>query len=220
MTLDEQFSCNDLTRQFGDAHQHALTALDTTGVGRFDAVVWISAHVMAAERAVSPALRRLAPNAIGLLAQQSRADRDLQRAVRVLERICSGDTLAAQVDERLVRRRVRTLVQAHAVHEQRIVDVLCAVTSRTDEQNLVDRYRHLFDHGTTRPHPHTPTRGPLASIVYSFDRMRDHMLDVMDSRTTPLQREATSHTTPGRWGLYVLGTMRDGDEMSPPETAS
>jgi hypothetical protein len=220
MTLDEQFSCTELARSFGEAHDHAFTALANAGVGRFDAVVWISAHVMAADRALSPALRRLAPNAIGLLDAQSRADRDLQRAVRVLERICSGDTLAAQVDEGLVRRRVRTLLQAHAVHEQQIVDVLCAVMSNTDEQDLAKRYGHLFDHGTTRPHPHTPTRGPLASIVYSFDRMRDHMLDVMDSRTTPLQREATSHTTPGRWGLYVLGTMRDGDESSPPETAS
>src|SRR5581483_12509740 len=120
MTLDKQFSCNDLTRQFGEAHDHAFTALDDTGVGRFDAVVWISAHVMAAERTLSPALRRLAPNATGLIAAQARVDRDLQRAVRILERIRSGDTLAAQVDETSVRRRVRVLLQSHTVHEQQV----------------------------------------------------------------------------------------------------
>lgn len=208
MTIDEQITCQ-IDQQLARTHAAAIEALHHNQVGRFDTVIWLSAHLMAAERALHPAVRRHIPASLPLLDEHQRSDRRLHRALRALEQISAGDTFAAVLDEEVVRQQVTRCVDAHIATERRILDLLSAAMTVGEDCELVERYQHLLAHGVTRPHPHAPSSGALAGFVFRFDRVRDHVLDVLDSRTTPLPRQRTPHVTPGRWGSYVLGSMHD-----------
>jgi hypothetical protein len=207
MTI-EQVRCN-IGQQLAETHATAIAALDHDQVGRFDAVVWLSAHLMAAERALHPAVRRHLPTSAAVLDEHRRADRRLHRALRALEQVSAGDTLAADLDERVVRQQVTQHLDAHIAAEREFVDLLSASLSEGEDCELAERYWRLLTHGVTRPHPHAPSHGPLAGLVFRIDRVRDHVLDVLDSRTTPLPRHVAPHVAPGQWGLYILGSMQD-----------
>jgi hypothetical protein len=205
MTIDR------ITRQidhhFAQTHAAAVDALRSEHAGSFDAIVWLSAHLMAAEHALLPAVRRHLPNFSPVLAAHHRADRQLHRALRALEQISAGDTFAATLDENIVRQQVGHCLDEHVAREQSILDLLSTFLSADADGELTGRYRELLTHGVTRPHPHAPTHAPFARMAFRFDRTRDRLLDVLDSRSTPLPRQPTTHVTPGRWGNYVLGKM-------------
>jgi hypothetical protein len=201
-----------LADTFAADHERAVLALRNHGRVGLDAVVILSAHLMASERVLQPEVRRQTRDTTALLEAHARIDRRLQRALRALEQISAGDTFASQLDEGKVRSRLLQLVDEHSVSEARLVDSLALGLGGERETALTQRYHHLMQHGPTRPHPHTPWRGPLARLGYAFDSFRDRVLDVMDARSRPLPREATLPVNPGRWGHYVLGTMAPEDE--------
>jgi hypothetical protein len=198
-----------IDQQFAQTHAAALAALQSEHAGSFDAIVWLSAHLMAAEHALVPAVRRHLPNFSSVLDAHHRADRQLHRALRALEQISAGDTLAVTLDENVVRNQVGHCLEEHVAREQSILDVLSASLSADADSELAGRYRELLTHGVTRPHPHAPSHGPFTGMVFRFDRTRDRLLDVLDSRSTPLPRRPSTHLTSGRWGHYVLGSMQD-----------
>jgi hypothetical protein len=206
---------NPFETELQQSHETAAHALRTGDGERFDAVVLLSAHLMAAERTLHPAVGRHAPHARPLLREHIRADRRLHRELRALEQISSGDTLTAQLDETSVRTRTLALLDLHVTSEQQIINALTATMSDEEQHRLLERYRHLADHGATRPHPHTPSHGPFVKAAYVFDSLRDHVLDVMDSRSTPIPHSSQARVKPGRWGHYLLGSMRPaGDEAA------
>jgi hypothetical protein len=94
-------------------------------------------------------------------------------------------------------------LDAHIASERVILNLLSAAMSDGEDCALADRYRQLLTHGATRPHPHAPSHGPFAGVVFRFDRVRDHVLDVLDARATPLPHAPRQHATPGRWGYAV-----------------
>jgi hypothetical protein len=208
-----------LADTFAADHQRAAAALRHHGRAGLEAVVVLSAHLMAAERVLQPEVRRQSDDAGTLLAAHARIDRRLQRALRALEQIEAGDTFASRLDEKAVRTRLLRLVDEHSVSEARLVEHVAFGLGGERETSLTRRYHHLMQHGPTRPHPHTPWHGPLARIGYVFDSFRDRVLDVMDARSRPLPREAAVPVTPGRWGHYVLGTMSPDDDPAQPPSA-
>jgi hypothetical protein len=201
-----------LADTFSGDHERAVIALGQHARAGLDAVVILSAHLMAAERVLQPEVRRQTRDTAALLAAHARIDRRMQRALRALEQIAAGDTFGSQFDEKKVRTRLLQLLDEHSASEARLVDSLALGLGGERETALAQRYRHLMKHGPTRPHPHTPWRGPLARLGYAFDSFRDRVLDVMDSRSRPVPRDLALPVTPGRWGHYVLGTMAHNDD--------
>ena len=81
MTIDDRITHSGLQCELSDAHDYATTALHQGGAGRFDAVVWMSAHLMASQRVLGPAIRRHAPHVTQVFADHVRTDRALHRAL-------------------------------------------------------------------------------------------------------------------------------------------
>src|SRR3954453_15592785 len=81
-----------------DAHAQALSSLCHGAL--MDAVVWLSAHVAAVNRVIAPKARadRAATR------EHKTSVRRLEGALRIAERMLSGDALAASLDREAVRR--------------------------------------------------------------------------------------------------------------------
>lgn len=188
------------------ARTEARTALTGAAEYPLDGVVWASAHLAAFERAVVPvALRRLADGP-GLVAAARRGATAAQQALRTLERLRSGDVLAAQVDDARLRRRVVALLDRRAGIEDAIVAALVAELRADEEGALATAYGSALQHAPTRPHPHAPQRAGIGALVFRVDAWRDRVLDVMDSRHVPTPRVPRAHRADaGPWTLWLLG---------------
>ena len=196
-----------LTETLDDAHDKALAALDEGK--HLDAVVWLSAHVASGERAVHHAARRLSGGARLALARARAADHDLEVVLRRAEQRYSGDSLAAQLDTVRLERDLRHALDRHALAE---CEVVTAIADQLDP-GVLDEVAASYDaalrHAPTRPHPHAPHRGLLGAVAFRVDAMRDRVMDTMDARHVPSPRTERQTRTPGRWGLYVLGEMKE-----------
>jgi len=199
-------SCeHPLTETLDDAHDQALAAL---GEGKhLDAVVWLSAHVAAGQRALHPVARSLTGAVRLALTRARTADHDLEVVLRRAEQRYSGDSLAAQLDTARLERDLRNALDRHALAECELV------TSMADQLDggVIDEVAASYDaalrHAPTRPHPHAPHRGLLGAVAFRVDALRDRVMDTMDARHVPSPRAERQTRTPGRWGLYLLGEM-------------
>lgn len=207
MTTTQCMHCDHLTATIEAAHEKALVAL-TDATSPLDAVVWLSAHLAAVDRVVHPAIRRHVAGAEDALREQERAQHALHRALRALEQVAAGDALAARTDVAVVQAEVVSLMAAHAAGEHLLLAALARSLGADGTAVLAERYARAVAHGPTRPHPHTPHRGALGTVMYTIDRLRDHLLDVLDSRHVPIPKPRRARREPGRWGHYALGTMR------------
>lgn len=191
---------DDLT----DAHQQALDALD--GGNAMDAVVWLSAHLAACQRTVHRTAART-PGAAHALSAIRAADLELERVLRRVEQRHSGDSLAAQLDERRLDDALRHALARHSSTECDLVGGLVERLDSADVDGLMESYDDALRHAPTRPHPHTPHRGFLGALAFRVDAIRDKVMDTMDGRHVPAPRTRRESTRPGRWGSYVLGEM-------------
>ena len=194
-----------LTETLDDAHAKALVALDEGK--HLDAVVWLSAHVAAGQRAVHRAARQL-PGVTRLALDRARAaDHELEIVLRRAEQRFSGDSLAAQLDGTRLERDLRLALDRHALAE---CELVTALADRLDD-NLIDDVSASYDgalrHAPTRPHPHVPHRGLLGAVAFRVDAMRDRVMDTMDARHVPSPRTERQPRTAGRWTRYVMGEM-------------
>src|SRR3954447_17916928 len=102
-----------LTCVVEDAHAQAVAALDAETPPPLDAVVWLSAHLAAVSRVITPvAARRLGESAV-VLREEHRRDLELERMLRIAERRHSGDVLAAGLDSEHVRTSILSRLDAH-----------------------------------------------------------------------------------------------------------
>jgi hypothetical protein len=170
-----------------------------------DAVVWLSAHLTAMEHVVYPVMATLLTDHQEDLDRQRAASRRMHRGLRLLEQRRAGDGLI-RIDSLGGRPdRLLMMMDEHAARER---ELLARLVEALDEQavsSLAVRYDDAVRHGPTRPHPHGPHRGQLGRLTYAFDAVRDHLLDILDSRHVPLPKDAPRQRKVGRWGRYLLG---------------
>jgi hypothetical protein len=189
-----------------DAHGRALDALDT---GRpLDAVVWMSAHLAAAHRALRPVATRQPAAALATRDLRA-ADRSLERTLRLAEQHYSGDALAAQLDETRLDEALRQALGDHGRAERAVLHHVVDSASEPALADLLTAYASALEHAPTRPHPHAPHRGVLGAAAFHVDAWRDRLMDTMDGRHVPTPRRPQRAVTPGRWGRYLLGEMED-----------
>lgn len=187
------------------AHDRARMVLTGSDASFMDAVVWLSAHLTAMERVIYPEMTKLLSGRRTELQRLHISARRMQTGLRALEQRCAGDGMMAARSLGDLRDRMLVLIEENAALEHALLARLADVVDDEAAESLVARYEHAVRHGPTRPHPHGPRRGRLGRLAYVVDAMRDHALDVVDSRRVPLPKDALSRRGLGRWGYYALG---------------
>jgi hypothetical protein len=204
-----------LTCVVEDAHTQAAAALTTDTPVPLDAVVWLSAHLAAVGRVITPVATRWLGEPKALLREGQRRDMELERMLRIAERRHSGDVLAAGLRSERVRAAIMTRLDDHAEIEHARLAALDGVLDDDERHRLAESYLVALVKAPTRPHPHLPHHGLPGAIAFRVDAMRDRVLDTMDSRHVPLPRLPHETRKPGRWGSYLLGQMQP-EVVDPP----
>jgi hypothetical protein len=208
-TIDECVHCDHLLTTIEAAHERALVALTSADARRFDAVAWLSAHLAAVALVLDPLVDRYVPRSVAERQEEQRVTHELQLLLRTLEQVAAADVHAPRVDIALLRGRLLSLLASHAAAEHLLVDRLARALPPDDAVALAFRYERAVAHGPTRPHPYAWHTGPLGRLVFTLDRARDRVLDVLDSRPVPIPAPRRPPRRPGKWGDYLLGQMHD-----------
>jgi hypothetical protein len=198
-----------------DAHEQAAAALAAETAAPLDAVVWLSAHLAAVARTVTPVSTRRLDEPAGVRREAHRRDLELERMLRIAERRHSGDVLAAGLDAERLRTAIVARLDAHAEIEHARLTALVEVLDADEQRELAESYLDVLVKAPTRPHPHLPHHGLSGAIAFRVDVVRDRLLDTMDSRHVPLPRVPREARKPGRWGSYLLGQMQP-EVVDPP----
>ncbi len=186
-------------------HDHALTALDSATLAPLAAVAWCSAHLVAVDRVLYPAVQRSLPNGSRRVRDQRIVDHRLQQALSRLDRRLTGDTHLSAIPVEELSQEVRTGLQAHAEAEQSMVAELRTRLGAADQERLCRRLAKAMQGAPTRPHPYS-RHLQLGGVVSSLEACVDRFRDMMDNRIVPTpQRTRVAHL-PGRWGCYLMGT--------------
>src|SRR3954447_5764907 len=194
-----------------DAHKQAGAALTAGASSPLDAVVWLSAHLAAVGRAITPVATRRLGETAAVRREAHRRDLELERMLRIAERRHSGDVLASGLDSERLRTSIIARVDAHAQIEHARLAALADLLDEDEQRRLAEAYLDALVKAPTPPHPHPPPHGVAGAIAFRVDAVRDRLLDTMDSRHVPLPRAPRETRTPGRWGSYLLGQMQRED---------
>jgi hypothetical protein len=187
------------------AHQRALTALREPTLPSMDAVAWLSAHLAATNHVIYPAVVASLPEGRRQVREQRRVSRHLFALLRTVEKHHAGD---GGTDPRALARSRGALLATldeHSSAEHELLTALEAELGAHSSQVLAGKYELAFKEAPTRPHPYVPQAGPFGKAAYALDRARDHVLDTMDGRRSPVPHRLRAHVSPGRWGMYWLG---------------
>lgn len=182
-------------------------------------VIWLSAHLAAMERAIEASAAHQLPEARDTLEGQRKLGLELQRLLRTVEQQRAGDALAPHVSWPDERTSLLSRLDEHARGERTLILMLAEKLDDAAMAEVHNRYVHVFEHGPTRPHPHGPHRGRRGAFALRFATFWDRILDVLDSRTTPIARRPIHHPPLNRWDEYLLGTS-DLEYSKPERTDS
>jgi hypothetical protein len=169
-------------------------------------VIWLSAHLAAMEQAIEASAARQLPQARETLEAQRKLGLELQRLLRTAEQQRAGDALAPHVSWPDERTALLSRLEEHARGERTLILMLAESLDDSAMERVHNRYVRVFEHGPTRPHPHGPHRGRRGTVAFRLATFWDRILDVLDSRTTPIPRKPINHPPPGHWDQYLLGT--------------
>src|SRR4051812_29487853 len=123
-----------------DAHEQARAALTAGASSPLDAVVWLSAHLAAANRAITPvATRRLRETAEGRH-EGHRRDLELERILRIAECRHSGDVLVSGLDGEQLRMSILSRLDAHAEIEHTRLTALADLLDVDEQRGLTEAY--------------------------------------------------------------------------------
>jgi hypothetical protein len=187
-----------------EAYDGALAALTATPWRPSYAVVWLSAHLAAAQHAVYAVIDRNGDERQA--AERRGLSHDLLIRLRVLEHVAAGGP--SPVGDRLVvvRDDLVRAITTYRESERRLVASLLEQSPMTDTDALRDGYQRAMRRGPTRPHPWMPQRGVAERLAFAVDRVRDHVFDVLDSRPNPVPCRPHRRPKPvGRWGMWAAG---------------
>jgi hypothetical protein len=189
---------HSFTNAVEEAHTRALHDLTQPSVPPLDAVVWLSAHLAAVEHVIYPVMEVTLSDQGAAIERQRNTSHAMQKALRALEERCTGDAQASHASIAQLRAALVPLLVDHAAAEHRLLEGLGGVLDEHAITSIAADYERAVSHGPTRPHPHGPHRGRLERLGYPLDALRDHILDVVDSRRVPLPPPAAGRRRRGR----------------------
>lgn len=180
--------CTQFTDAVEQAHEEALVALTADKPQPMKAIVWLSAHLAAAEHAIHPAVRDKLPDASELLADEHRVNHQIAERLRLLERYHAGDAGAGRLNAGRVRSELVALLVDHAANEHSLLDQLARVLGPAETDQMIAAYHRTLERAPTRPHPHVPRHGLLGRLGFRATAIGDAILDTMDGRPHPMPR--------------------------------
>jgi hypothetical protein len=191
-----------------DGHERAFAVLDDPNGSLLDAIAWLSAHLAAVQHVVRPATLRILGDTPAVTALDRGTVR-IERTLRSLEQLASGDRLAAGVDARWLPRELTRSVNAQADREHRILGRLGGDMTSKEQEEPVAAYRRALQQAPTRPHPQTAHR-QVGALAFWVDARRDRIMDTLDARHVPTPHRARAQVKTGRWSDYLLGRRSPG----------
>jgi hypothetical protein len=195
-----------------EAYRRATECFLQDSPASLQGVIWLSAHLAALEHAVDSTTARELPLMAEQLSAQQKLGHDLQQVLRSVEQQRAGDALAAPtpwLSERVV---LLERLDRHAAGERVVILSLIETLPPESIDDLLASYTHAFQHGPTRPHLHGPRRGPFEKAMFRLSAWRDHVMDGMDSRKSPIPSSRTRRPTEGRWSRYFSAVDTSPDE--------
>jgi hypothetical protein len=191
------------------AHAEASRAL---GEQPLTAVAWCSAHLVAVERVLHPAVARQVSGSKHMLREARRADLELERAVNRLDRRLTGDVHLAGTPVDALTEQVGEHLRRHTSAEQELLVALGGVLDEEAAHRLAIRLHEETGRAPTRPHAHAARAHLAAHVGYPFDAWLDRWRDLMDNRVVEGLRDAPAPRPCGPWGYYLAGVPFPGGE--------
>ena len=188
-----------------DTYDRAFAAFTDPHAPSLDAVVWLCVHLAAVQHVVQPELVHFLDGP--RVAAWRRGSVRLERTLRTLEQLGSGDALVSRVDVGRVLSSFVDQVRAHADQERDLLGQLAARLSEAEQRRLVAEYEKALTTAPTRPHPHAPHGRTLGGLAFHVNATRDRFMDTLDSRPTPTPHRARKPIKSTRWGDYLLGVL-------------
>jgi hypothetical protein len=185
MTETTCHHCTQFTDAVETAHERALDALTSEPAQPMKAVIWLSAHLAAAERSIHPAVKRWLPDATDLLAEEHRVMHAIADKLRLLERYHAGDAGVSRLNAGRVRSELVALLVDHAANEHSLLDQLARVIGPSETDQMIAAYNRTLERAPTRPHPHVPRHGVLGRLGFRATAIGDAILDTLDGRPHP-----------------------------------
>jgi hypothetical protein len=186
------------------AHERAFAVLDDPNGSPLDAVVWLSAHLAAVQHVVHPAALRVLGDTRAVAAL-GRGTVRVERTLRSLEQLVTGDGLAAGIDGGWLIRELTTSVNAQAAREHAVLRRLRDDMTPEEQRELITTYQRALEQAPTRPHPHTPHTGKSGALAFWVNARRDRIMDTLDARHVPTPHRARPQLNTGRCSDYLLG---------------
>jgi hypothetical protein len=186
-----------------DAYDRATTCFLQDSPSSLHGVIWLSAHLAAMERAIETGTARHMPQAQEQLRMQRDLSHRLHTLLRAVEQQRAGDALASHASWPSEREVLLGQLKTHAAGERALIVTLTEKLDNDAINKLRDDYLDAFERGPTRPHPHG---GHFGALGFRLSAARDHLLDVLDSRSSPIPRKRSDRPPLTRWGQYFLGT--------------
>ena len=148
----------------------------------FKGIARLSGHLAAMRRAVYP-------NTVGSVGggEELRAaclgrSREVERALRLLERHLSGDVGAVGLPAAALPKLVTQRLGAYWQAERALVTGIEEHLAAERRVWLAGQYRRALLRAPTRPHPRSPRSGPLCRLAFWAHGRWDRVLDTLDSR--------------------------------------
>src|SRR3954468_17280012 len=123
-----------------DAHEQAGAALTAGASSPLDAVVWLSAHLAAVGRAITPVASHRLGETAAVRREGHRRDLELERMLRIAERRHRGDVLASGLDDERLRTAILSRLDAHAEIEHSRLSALAEMLNDEEQRALAETY--------------------------------------------------------------------------------
>src|SRR3954470_24355533 len=123
-----------------DAHEQARAALTAGASSPLDAVVWLSAHLAAVGRVITPDATSRRGETAAAQREGHRRDLELERMLRIAERRHSGDVLASGLDRERLRTSIISRLDAHAEVAHARLASLADILDDDERRRLAESY--------------------------------------------------------------------------------
>jgi hypothetical protein len=188
-------------------------------------VATLGGHLAAVEVVLFPVARHRLPGGRGIVAQQQRLTRRIERLMRLIEGRCYGDVYAIDMKVEQLQRDLAQLVDFSRQSDRELAGRLDTTLTTAERLAVTERFAAAMAHPPTRAHPYVPHSRGLAWLVFRACSLWDRALDVMDNRKVPGEQPRRRRKTLTLWDRYVLApsfdeTPSDDLPKRPPESGT
>jgi hypothetical protein len=172
-------------------------------------VATVGGHLAAVEAVLFPVARHRLPGGRGMVAEQQRLIRRIERLMRLIEGRCYGDVYAIDLKVEQLQRDLAQLLDRSRQFEQELARRLDTTLTTAERLAVSESFAAAMAHPPTRAHPYVPHSRGLAGPVFRACSLWDRAFDVMDNRKVPGEEPRRRRKTLTLLDRYVLAPSFD-----------